>query len=345
MSRIVIAVDAMSGDLGHAVAVPAAIDAIESHSDLYLILVGDQDIIRKYLRKKGIEDHERIMVRHASEVVAMDEKPAQALRHKKDSSMRVAINLVKSGEAGACVSAGNTGALMATAHFVLKTLPGISRSAILGLMPAENEFGHVRILDLGANVDATPDILFQFAVMGSVLTAAVEEIERPKVAVLNIGTEEMKGNETVKGAHRLLRDNPNLNYIGYIEGNDIFNGVADVIVCDGFVGNATLKTMEGIAKFMGRVIKNAFRKNFFTKLAAVSALFVLKPIMKQMDPALFNGASFVGLKGIVVKSHGHTTVKGFEKAIEHAMDEVRYDVPKLIEERVAEILETKDSGQ
>lgn len=337
-SRIVIAVDAMSGDHGHTVTVPAAIDAIHHFPDLHLILVGDQEIIRKYLRKRSVEDHERIMVRHADEVVAMDEKPSQALRYKKDSSMRVAINLVKSGEAGACVSAGNTGALMATAHFVLKTLPGISRSAILGLMPAENETGHVRILDLGANVDATPEILFQFAVMGSILTAAVEEIERPKVGILNIGSEEVKGNETVKGAQKLLQANPNINYIGYVEGNDIFRGVADVIVCDGFVGNVTLKTMEGLVKFLGRTIKNAFRKNFLTKMAAVSALFVLKPLMNQMDPALFNGASFVGLRGIVVKSHGNTTIKGFEKAIEHAMDEVRYNVPKLIEEQITQLL-------
>ena len=219
-----------------------------------------------------------------------------------------------------------------------KTLPGISRSAILGLMPTRSEIGHVRVLDLGANVDATPEILFQFAVMGSVLAAAVEEIESPKIGLLNVGVEETKGTEIIKGAAKLLSEAKGLNYIGYVEGDDIFKGVADVVVCDGFVGNVALKTVEGIVKLMGRTIKEAFRKNFFTKLAAVCAMFVLKPLMKNMDPALFNGASFVGLRGIVVKSHGNTTVKVFEMAIKHAVSEVENNVPQLIEHEVSRLL-------
>ncbi len=338
MSKLKIAVDAMGGDHGYSVVVPAAIDAINQYSNLHLILVGDRDILEKQLRKRHVAENERLTIHHASEIVAMDEKPTQALRYKKDSSMRVAINLVKSGDAQACVSAGNTGALMATAHFVLKTLPGITRSAILGMMPAQVEMGHVRILDLGANVGATSDILFQFALMGSVLVSAVEDIESPRIALLNVGSEDMKGNETVKNAAKLLSESEYINYIGFVEGDGIFKGVADVIVCDGFVGNVALKTIEGLAKFMGRTIKDAFRKNFFTKLAAVCAMFVLKPLMKKMDPALFNGASFLGLRGIVVKSHGNTTPKGFLIAIEHAMEEVEHNVPKLIEHEVARLL-------
>lgn len=338
MSKVIIAVDAMGGDHGYSIVVPAAVDAVNHHPDLHLILVGDEEILERQLLKRNAKNHNRLTIHHASQVVEMGEKPSQALRYKKDSSMRVAINLVKSGEAQACVSAGNTGALMATAHFVLKTLPGISRSAILGLMPSRNELGHIRVLDLGANVGATPEILFQFAVMGSVLTAAVEEIERPRVGLLNIGSEDMKGNDTVREAARLLSEAKEINYIGYIEGDDLFKDIVDVAVCDGFVGNVSLKTMEGLAKFMGRTIKDAFRKNFLTKLAAVCAMFVLKPLMKKMDPALFNGASFVGLRGIVVKSHGNTTIKGFEKAIEHAIEEVENNVPKLIEHEVSRML-------
>lgn len=338
MTKVTIAVDAMSGDHGHSIVIPAVIAVLQKHHDLSLILVGDHAILEKSLRKAPVEIQDRFTIHHASEVVTMDEKPVQALRYKKDSSMRVAINLVKSGEADACVSAGNTGALMATAHFVLKTLPGISRSAILALMPTKSKTGRVRLLDLGANVDATPEILFQFAVMGSVLAAAVEDIEAPKIGLLNVGVEAGKGNDTVKEADRLLSAAKGLNYIGYVEGDDIFKGIADVIVCDGFVGNVALKTVEGLSKFIGRTIKDAFRKNFLTRLAAVCAMFVLKPLMKQMDPALFNGASFVGLRGIVVKSHGNTTPKGFEMAIKYAISEVENNVPKLIEHEVARLL-------
>lgn len=338
MSKVRIAVDAMSGDHGYSIVVPAAVEAVNQHSNLHLILVGDREILEKQLRKRHALENERLTIYHASQVVEMDEKPTQALRYKKDSSMRVAINLVKSGDADACVSAGNTGALMATAHFVLKTLPGITRSAIIGLMPSQSDMGAVRLLDLGANVDATPEILFQFAVMGSVLVAAVNDIESPRVGLLNVGVEAMKGNEIVQGAAKLLSESKNINYIGFVEGDDIFKGVAEVIVSDGFVGNVALKTMEGIAKFMAQTIKDSFRKNFLTKLAAVCAMFVLKPVMKKMDPALFNGASFLGLRGIVIKSHGNTTPKGFQVAIEHAMDEVEHNVPKLIEHEVSRLL-------
>lgn len=338
MTNVKIAVDAMSGDHGCTVVVPAAVSAVNQNSNLHLILVGDRETLEKQLRKRHSSENERLTIHHASEVVTMDEKPTQALRYKKDSSMRVAINLVKSGEAQACVSAGNTGALMATAHFVLKTLPGISRSAIIGLMPARSESGHVRLLDIGANVDASPEILFQFAVMASVVASALEDIESPKVGLLNVGSEDVKGNDKVKNAAKLLSESSEINYIGYVEGDDIFKDIADVVVCDGFVGNVALKTIEGLSKFIGRTIKESFRKNFFTKLAAVCAMFVLKPLMKTMDPALFNGASFLGLRGIVVKSHGNTTPKGFQVAIEHAMEEVEHNVPKLIEHEVARML-------
>lgn len=340
IAKVTIALDAMGGDRGYEVVVPAAIEALKKHSHLHLILVGDQEKLDNFLKK--IRSYKlfsnRLHIHHASEIVEMGERPSLALRYKKDSSMRVAINLVKSGEAQACVSAGNTGALMATARFVLKTLSGINRPAIIDLIPAENEYGHVRVLDLGANIDSSAAELFQFAVMGAVLAKAVDGIKNPKIALLNIGEEEIKGNETIKEAASLLSANKKINYIGYVEGSDIFNGPADVIVCDGFVGNIALKTIEGLAKFIGGIIKQAFRRNLFTKLAGLSAIFVLRHLAKRLDPDLYNGAIFVGLRGIVVKSHGNTSVRGFEQAIECAIAEAEHNVPELIQQEVSELL-------
>jgi glycerol-3-phosphate acyltransferase PlsX len=271
-------------------------------------------------------------VHSASEIVAMDESPATALRTKKDSSMRVAIDLVKRGEAGACVSAGNTGALMATARFVLKTLPGIDRPAIITAWPTMR--GHVHVLDLGANVDSTPEQLFQFGVMGSLLVEALENKPRPKVCLLNIGVEDIKGNETVKRAAELFRGS-DLNYGGYVEGDEIFTGDADVVVCDGFVGNVTMKASEGLARMISQLMKESFLRNPLTRLSGLIALPVIRAFRRKVDPRRYNGASLVGLNGIVIKSHGSADVLSYACAIRVAIAEVRNQVPKLIGARLA----------
>lgn len=330
-----IALDAMGGDHGPVVTIPAALNALRKHSDLKLILVGDQAQLIAALQQQGGDVGERLMIQHASEQVAMDESPSLALRGKKDSSMRVAINLVKEGVASACVSAGNTGALMATARFVLKTLPGVDRPAIISVLPTMK--GHTHMLDLGANVDSTAEHLFQFALMGSVLTSAVDNIEHPTVGLLNIGTEEMKGNERVKEAAQLLQAS-NINYVGFVEGDDIFKGTVDVVVCDGFVGNVALKTCEGVAKMISHKMKEEFMRSSLTKLAAVCAKPVLNALRAKIDPRNYNGASFVGLNGIVVKSHGGADELSFETAIREAITEVKKDVPHLIGNQLESLL-------
>ena len=330
-----IALDAMGGDHGPCVVVPAALDVIKESPTLKLILVGDYDEVVAELRKHGTEVGPNIQVHHASQRVEMDELPSTALRNKKDSSMRVAINLVQQGVADACVSAGNTGALMATARFVLKTLPGIDRPAIISTLPTIK--GHTRMLDLGANVDSNAESLFQFAVMGSVLTQAVDNNPNPRVGLLNIGEEEMKGNERVKEAARLLINSP-INYIGFVEGDDIFKGVVDVVVCDGFVGNVSLKTTEGVATMIAHFMREAFTKNIFTKLVALIASPVLKRIKEKIDPRCYNGASFIGLNGIVIKSHGGADVFAFANAIHEAVHEVNQAVPEKISQRLEQLL-------
>ena len=285
----------MGGDYGPKVVIPAALRVLKKHLNLRLILVGDREFLQRSLKRYNKRSSiERIIIQHASEIVTMDESPALALRTKKDSSMRVAINLVKEGRAQACVSAGNTGALMATSKFVLKTLTGIDRPAIISTLPTIP--GHpVHMLDLGANLDSTPEQLCQFAVMGSVLTQAVENIDRPKVALLNVGEEEIKGNLQVKETSALLKRLKAINYVGYIEGDGIYKGDVDVVVCDGFVGNIALKAMEGTAKLIGAKTKEAFKRNWLTRLSAVCMLFVIKAIKKRLDPAQYNGASLIGL--------------------------------------------------
>ena len=285
-----IALDAMGGDHGPSVVVPAALKVLTESPYLKIILVGDEEILTKTLASLHHQPDSRLAIQHASQQVEMDEKPSIALRNKKDSSMRVAIDMVKEGRAQACVSAGNTGALMATARFVLKTLPGIDRPAIITTLPTIK--GHTHMLDLGANVDTSAENLFEFAVMGSVLTSAVENIESPTVGLLNIGEEEVKGNERVKEAARLLAAS-NLNYIGFVEGDDIFKGTADVVVCDGFVGNVSLKTTEGVAKMISHYMREEFKRNIFTKIAALIAMPVLNALRKRIDPRHYNGASFV----------------------------------------------------
>ena len=334
-SLLTVSLDAMGGDHGLPVTVPAAIASLAEHPNLALILVGDQDKIREELSKHNYPDSDRMQVQHASQIVEMDDKPAQAMRFKKDSSMRVAINLVKEGRAGACVSAGNTGALMATARFVLKMLPGIDRPAICGLLPTIPGFCHM--LDMGANVDSSADNLFEFAVMGSVLASAVNNIDKPSVALLNIGEEEIKGNEVIKEASRLLSDSQ-LNYVGYVEGDGVYQGKANVVVCDGFNGNIALKASEGVAKMISFKIKQAFTKNIFTKMVAVLAMPVLNSFRKTIDPRRYNGASLLGLQGIAIKSHGGADVLAFKTAINQALIEIENRVPERISEQLEALL-------
>lgn len=329
---LTLALDAMGGDHGPHVVVPAALSVLAEQADLTLILVGDKDAIAHELRANNAVVNDRLQIHHASQRVEMDEPPAQALRGKKDSSMRVAINLVKEGRAQACVSAGNTGALMATARYVLKTLPGIDRPAIISTLPTMT--GHTHMLDLGANVDSSAEHLFQFAVMGSVLVSAVDNIERPRVGLLNIGEEEMKGNEVVKSAARMLAAAPDINYVGFVEGDDINKGVVDVVVCDGFVGNVALKTIEGVAKMISHYMKREFKRSLMTQLVGMLAMPVLKAFRAKIDPRLYNGASLVGLQGIVIKSHGGADAFAFANAIKEAVLEVRKDVPQRISKQL-----------
>ena len=326
-----ISIDAMGGDFGPSVTVPACLHVLKGNPDLKLILVGREDDINKELQSAGESSHSRISVQHATEVVASDESPSLALKRKKDSSMRIAINLVKEGEANACVSAGNTGALMATARFVLRMLPGIDRPAICSGMPGINGSSHV--LDLGANVDSSSEQLVQFAVMGSILVSAVQNIESPTIGLLNIGEEEVKGNERIKTAAKLLSES-NLNYIGFVEGTDIYKGETDVIVCDGFMGNIALKSSEGVANMLTSFAKEEFSRSVLTKIAALLSRSVLTAIKKRVDPRRYNGASMLGLKGIVIKSHGGADKLSFVHAIEEAIKEVDKNVPEQIKNQL-----------
>lgn len=327
-----IALDAMGGDFGPEVVVPAALSALNKNEDLNLILVGDQEKIESQLHSQS---NDRLSVYHASQIVEMDDPPAQALRSKKDSSMRVAINLVKEGHAQACVSAGNTGALMATARYVLHTLAGIDRPAINTTLPSIE--GHTYMLDLGANVDCKAENLFQFAVMGSVLASAVDDIELPKVGLLNVGQEAIKGNDQVKEANVLL-ESSSLNYVGYIEGDGIYCGDVDVVVCDGFVGNVSLKTSEGVSRLISDFAKKSFTKNLYTKMIALLATPIMNEFKGSIDPRRYNGASLLGLKGIVIKSHGSADAFSFENAISIAYIEAKKDVPTLIDKQLEHFL-------
>ena len=332
---IVIAVDCMGGDYGPRVTVPAALAFQRRHPETVMILVGQREALEAALRAANASVGARLQLRPATEVVDMDEPPAQALRYKKDSSMRVAVNLVKSGAAHACVSAGNTGALMAISRFVLKTLPGIDRPAIATVLP-NMRGGWTYVLDLGANVDCTPEQLMQFGVMGAMLVAAVEHRERPTVGLLNIGIEDIKGNETVKQAADLLRGS-GLNFHGNVEGDDIFKGTTDVVVCDGFVGNSVLKASEGVATMIVGFLRQEFSRGWWRRLSALAALPVLKALRARMDPGRYNGASLLGLRGIVIKSHGSANAFAFGQALERAAEEVRNEVIERIARRMAEL--------
>ena len=331
-----IAIDAMGGDVGPRVTIPASLDALKKYPNLRIILVGDQIQIESLLKKYDEINNPRLSIHKTTEVVLMDESPQSALKNKKNSSMRVAINLVKDGEAKACVSAGNTGALMATARFVLKTLQGIDRPAIASNLP--NRKGATCMLDLGANADCSAEQLLQFAVMGSMLTTAHTKKKNPTIGLLNIGSEEIKGNDVVKKASELLK-NSHLNFYGNVEGNDIFKGTTDVVVCDGFVGNVALKTTEGLAQMMGKFLLEEFNRNWLTKIMGLFSIPVLKAFKKRLDPRRYNGASFLGLNGIVIKSHGGTDAFGFRYAIETAIEEVDNKIIENIKKQLD--LETK----
>ena len=329
---VTVAVDAMGGDHGPAVTIPAALAFLEATPEARVILVGLEAPLAAVLARSRSPARDRVTIQGCTEVVAMDEPPADALRKKKDSSMRVAINLVKDGAAQACVSAGNTGALMAIARFVLKTLPGIDRPAIAAQLPTRK--GVTTALDLGANVNCTPAQLLQFAVMGSALATAVEGIERPTVGLLNIGEEDIKGNDVVKLTAELLRAST-LNFYGNIEGDDIYKGTTDVVVCDGFVGNVALKVSEGLVVMLYEFLRTEFTRNPVRKLAALTAYPALTAFKKRVDPRRYNGATLVGLKGVVVKSHGGADVMGFCRALDKAHAEVVHGVLDKIAREMA----------
>ncbi len=330
----------MGGDHGSSVTIPAAISFLNNEPDAALILVGLEPELRAELKRLKADSHPRITVQHASEVVAMDDSLEVALRRKKDSSMRVAIEMVKDGKAQACISAGNTAALMAVSRYVLKTMQGVDRPAICGIMPNQKN-GPTYMLDLGANVDCEPHHLHQFAVMGSVLFSAMERTARPTIGLLNVGTEDIKGNEVVKATGKLLQEDHargKLNFFGNVEGNDIFKGTTDVIVCDGFVGNVTLKAAEGLGRFMKDVMNTEFRRNPLTMLGALIAGGALKQIRKRFNPSRYNGASLLGLRGLVFKSHGSADAYSFEWAIKRAFDAAKYNVQEQLSAMIAELI-------
>ena len=327
----------MGGDYGPPVTIPAAVLAVQQCPNLHLILCGDQTQIDAQLRKAKFTQTDQLEIIHCSQVVTMDEKPASTLRKKPDSSMRRALELVETGEADACVSAGNTGALLTNAYYVLKTLAGINRPALVSALPTFSD-RKVFLLDLGANVNCDSEILFQYAVMGSVLAEQVEGMVNPRVALLNVGEEQIKGNDTVKNAAQLLSEAPGINFIGYVEGNDIFSDKADVVVADGFTGNIALKACEGFATLVLNEVKSASAESFFTRLMAKMALPLLKRIYSRVNPDQYNGASLLGLRGIVVKSHGNAQVDAFLYAIRVAMREVDQQVPNKIKHKLEIVL-------
>lgn len=329
-----IAIDVMGGDVDPGVLTASALRCAEDHEELDLELVGDREAIERAL-EDSVQPG-RVHITHASAVVTMEDRPSAALRSRTDSSMRISIDKVRTGEADACVSTGNTGALMAISRHVLKTLPGIDRPAIIKAIPSAR--GRCHLLDLGANINCDENNLVQFAVMGSLMCGAVEEIERPSVGLLNIGAEGSKGVEVIKRAAERLQANRFLNFIGFVEGDAIYRSGADVVVCDGWVGNVALKTSEGLARFVAGLIEESFEESIAGRTAALIANPVLQRLRNKLSPDRYNGATMLGLQGIVVKSHGNTTAEGFYHAIVEAMREVALDIPKLIETRVHEIL-------
>jgi glycerol-3-phosphate acyltransferase PlsX len=336
---IKISIDCMGGDHGPSVTIPAALSFLKQQPEAELILVGPEETLRAELKKHNADKLPRLSIRHASEVVAMDDPVEVALRRKKDSSMRVAVELVKNGTAQVCLSAGNTGALMAVSRYVLKTMAGVDRPAICSILPNQKN-GPTYMLDLGANVDCTPHHLHQFAIMGSVLFSAMEGVAKPTIGLLNVGTEEIKGNDVVKETALLLRadhERGALNFYGNVEGNDIFKGTTDVVVCDGFVGNVTLKAIEGLSRF----VKSVFKQNVLSMMGAVLA----KGALKKLNPERYNGASLLGLKGLVFKSHGGANAYAFEWAIKRAFDAAKYNVQEQLSAMIAELMPDTPDAQ
>lgn len=342
-----ISIDCMGGDHGPRVTVPAALAFANSAPDAEMVLVGRASLVRAELDKLGAANHPRLSVVHAEEVVEMDDSLEVALRRKKDSSMRVAVTMVKDGAANACVSAGNTGALMAVSRYVLKTLAGVDRPAICTILPNQKD-GPTYVLDLGANVDCEPVHLHQFALMGSALVSAVEGHARPTVGLLNVGEEDIKGNELVKQTAELLRADHEkglINFYGNVEGNDIFEGTTDIVVCDGFVGNVTLKAAEGLGRLIKGVMVSEMRKGWINMLGALIARQALKRISQRLNPSRYNGASLLGLRGLVFKSHGGENAYGFEWAIRRAYEAARHDVLSRIETSIAELMPQQDNSR
>jgi glycerol-3-phosphate acyltransferase PlsX len=337
---IKISIDCMGGDHGPSVTIPAALSFVNREPNVELILVGLEGVLRAELKKHKALDHPRLSLVDAAEVVAMDDSLEVALRRKKNSSMRVAIELVKDRRADACVSAGNTGALMAISRYVLKTMQGIDRPAICSILPNQKD-GPTYMLDLGANVDCEPAHLHQFAIMGSVLVAAMEGKPKPTIGLLNVGTEDIKGNDVVKQTAKLLRADHErgvLNFYGNVEGNDIFKGTTDIVVCDGFVGNVTLKASEGLARLFKTVVTAEFKRNPINMLGALIARGALNAISRRLNPSRYNGASLLGLRGLVFKSHGSADAYSYEWAINRAFDAAKYNVLAHISETIAELM-------
>ena len=337
MSRLTLALDIMGGDNGPHIIFPAALTALQQNPNLTLIFCGLLPPMSQWLSQQTLNIQARITLSDCPENVAMDEAPAHALRHKKQSSMRRILDLVNNNQADACVSGGNTGALLSMAYYVLKTLPGIDRPALITLVPTINN-GKVYFLDLGANIHCDPEVLFQYAVMGSVLAEQIGNIKEPKVALLNVGSEEIKGNNQVKQTARLLNDCHNINYIGYVEGNDIFSQKADVIVTDGFAGNIAMKSWEGLVNFVVQEVKNASQHNWLSKIVSKIAMPLFRSIYLRMKPDQYNGASLIGLRGIVVKSHGNASSEAFLYAIREAIQQVEMQVPDKIKDKIEAVL-------
>lgn len=332
MTSVILAIDAMSGDRGPEVAVVAALEAVEENEALTLILVGDQNQLEALLHS----GHPRIRIEPAVDVVRMNERPSHALRHKQNASMAVALRLVRDGVAEGCVSAGNTGALMAFGRSILKMYPGIERPAITKLIPSLR--GQCHVLDLGANVDASAENLYQFALMGSLMASAVSATPEPRIALLNVGEEEIKGNEQVRLASHMLAQCETLNYIGYVEGSDLFRDVADVVVCDGFVGNVALKTGEGVAGLLIELLEQAFTRTLYGRFVGILARPIISRLLRDVDPTRHNGASLLGLQGVVIKSHGNANERAMKAAIRQAVREVELEVPRRINERLDDLI-------
>lgn len=334
----------MGGDFGPSVTVPAALRALAAHEDLILILLGDQTQINAQLSGADARLMQRLEIVHTSVCVDDDSKPVSVLRKSKESSMFLAVDLVREGRADACVSAGNTGALLLAGRHLLKTLSGISKPAIIASVPLHAMGRNTYILDVGANVFSSARELQEFAIMGSIQANAVGRIDKPRIALLNVGHEEHKGTAVIREAARLLQQTESLHYVGFVEGNEIFTDKADVVVCDGFSGNITIKTSAGVVRVIEQMLKQRSSSSLFARLLGLLASPLLRQLREQIDPAQFNGASVLGLQGIIVKSHGHAHSKAFFFAIEQALKEVTDRVPSLIAQRMETLLATHGDG-